>query len=116
MIAGIGVDVVDVARFVRSLERTPGLADRLFTVRERNLPPASLAGRFAAKEAVAKVLGAADGLAWHDCEVPPTEGGPPQILVRDTVASAAAARGIARWHLSLSHDGGLSVAMVVAES
>ncbi|MFL5260903.1 MAG: 4'-phosphopantetheinyl transferase superfamily protein, partial [Anaeromyxobacteraceae bacterium] len=59
MIVGVGVDVVDVARLAAALERTPSLRDRLFTAEEQQLTRIeSLAGRFAAKEAVAKVLGA----------------------------------------------------------
>ncbi len=57
MIVGIGIDVVDVERFGLTLERTPALRDRLFTPAEAALPLASLAARFAAKEALAKALG-----------------------------------------------------------
>ena len=115
-VIGVGVDVVDVARFERSLERTPGLADRLFTDAERGLPPVSLAARFAAKEAVAKALGAPGGLEWHDAEVVSDDTGRPTLRLAGTVADAAAAAGATRWHLSLSHDGGVAVAMVLAES
>ena len=61
MILGLGVDLVDVARFEATLRRTPGLGPRLFTDRERSLPARSLAARFAAKEALAKALGAPRG-------------------------------------------------------
>ena len=70
MIVGVGIDVVDIARFERALERTPGLATRLFTEREREgRGVASLAARFAAKESVAKALGAPGNLRWTDAEV-----------------------------------------------
>jgi holo-[acyl-carrier protein] synthase len=115
MIVGIGVDVVDLARFALSLERTPHLAERLFTPLERQAGTDSLAAGFAAKEAVAKALGAPDGLGWHDAEVRHDSSGKPYLLVTGTVAAAAAARGIVRWHVSLSHDAGTAVAMVVAE-
>lgn len=69
MIVGVGIDVVDVERFVKTLERTPGLRDRVFTETEARKPPASLAARFAAKEALAKALGAPAGMQWHDAEV-----------------------------------------------
>ena len=52
MIQGIGIDVVDIERFAESLKRTPGLLERIFTPKERELPIASLAARFAAKEAL----------------------------------------------------------------
>ena len=77
--------------------------------------PESLAARFAAQEAVAKALGAPPGLHWHDCEIVSDPDGRPWLTVSGTVAAAAAERGVARWHLSLSHDGGIASAMVVAE-
>ena len=115
MIVGVGIDVVDVERFAAILARRPGLAVRLFTPAERGLPIAALAARFAAKEAVAKALGAPAGLLWHDCEVVTAASGRPHLLLRGTVAGAADAAGIRRWHLSLSHDAGIASAMVVAE-
>ncbi len=122
MIAGIGVDIVEIARLAAALQRTPELAARLFTQAERSLatgrrvPAASLAGCFAAKEAVAKVLGAPPGLRWTDAEVLRNAAGRPALTVRGTVAAVARQQGIGAWQLSLSHDGGLCVAMVVAET
>jgi holo-[acyl-carrier protein] synthase len=104
------------------VERRPGVIDRLFTPEESHHPDgsprgsASLAARFAAKEAVAKVLGAPEGLAWHDCEVTSDESGRPWLAVRGTVATAAERMGIVRWHVSLSHDGDHAVAHVIGES
>lgn len=115
MIIGIGVDVVDVARFERQLERTPGLRDRLFVSAERALNTRSLAARFAAKEAVAKALGAPAGMNWQDCWIGLDSQGSPSVEVTGTVLAVADARGVTRWHLSLSHDGGVATAMVVAE-
>ena len=121
MIVSVGIDVVLVERFSAALARTPLLAERLFTEAERRTSsgnprsPESLAVRFAAKEAVAKALGAPAGLAWHDCEIVPDADGRPWLTVDGTVAAAADELGIARWHLSLSHDGGIASAMVVAE-
>jgi holo-[acyl-carrier protein] synthase len=115
VIVGIGVDLVDVARFEQSLQRTPHLAVRLFTERERTARPESLAAAFAAKEAVAKSLGAPPGLQWHDVEVHHDEAGKPVLVITGTVEAVATSRGITRWHVSLSHDGGNAVAMVMAE-
>lgn len=115
MIVGVGIDVVDVARFMATLERAPALRERLFTPAERDLPPASLAARFAAKEAIAKALGAPGNLRWQDATVHRVLGGPPQVEVTGTVAARAAELGVARLHLSLSHDAGIASAMVVAE-
>lgn len=115
MIVGIGVDVCDVARFEESLRRTPSLRERLFTPGERDRPVASLAARFAAKEAVAKALGAPAGLAWHDAEVVSEPSGKPTLLLRGSVRTVADRLGVAQVHLSLSHDAGIASAFVVLE-
>ncbi len=115
MIVGVGIDVVDIARFEQSLARTPGLAARLFTEGELGLPPRSLAARFAAKEALAKALGAPRGLLWTDAEIITTPSGRPHLQASGTVADAAARLGVASWHLSLSHDGGIASAFIIAE-
>ena len=115
MIIGIGVDLVDISRFEVALRRTPALAARLFTQSERRGRPESLAASFAAKEAVAKAMGAPTGLSWADVEVIRGATGCPRLEIRGTVADAASQRGIRHWHVSLSHDAGVSIAMVVAE-
>jgi holo-[acyl-carrier protein] synthase len=115
VIVGVGIDVVDLARFEDALVRTEGLAERLFTEGERDLPMRSLAARFAAKEALAKALGAPRGLLWADAEVVVGAGGRPHLEVRGTVAAAAARLGVTAWHISLSHDAGIASAVVIAE-
>ena len=115
MIVGVGIDVVDVARFAETLERTPRLANRVFTVTERGRSVSSMAARFAAKEALAKALGAPTGLAWHDAEVVTSDDGRPWLEVTGTVAKRCDALGVATIHLSLSHDAGIASAMVVLE-
>ncbi len=122
MIIGVGIDVVPVTRFAAALRRTPGLADRLFTPAERvtesGAPRSaqSLAARFAAKEALAKALGAGGGMLWTDAEVVVDDVGRPSVVVRGTVAARAASLGVTRWHVSLSHDGGIASATVIAEA
>jgi holo-[acyl-carrier protein] synthase len=115
VIVGVGIDVVDIARFERSLERTPGLRVRLFTEVELGLPIRSLAARFAAKEALAKALGAPRGLLWTDAEIRRAEDGRPSLHISGTVGAAAETRGVNHWHVSLSHDGGIATAVVIAE-
>ena len=66
MIAGIGVDMTEISRLAAALARTPALADRLFAQSERRGSVRQLAGTFAAKEALAKALGAPKGLRWTD--------------------------------------------------
>ena len=115
-VIGVGIDVVDIDRFVESLLRTPGLTDRLFTAHESERRPASLAARFAAKEALAKALGAPTGMDWHDAEVVSEETGRPRLDVRGTVAARCSELGVANVHLSLSHDAGIASAVVILES
>lgn len=115
MIVGVGVDIVDVARFMETLARTPNLRPRLFTPAEAVLPDQSLAARFAAKEAMAKALGAPAGLGWHDAEVVKEESGRPRFVLSGTVLAACKGQGGRSVHLSISHDGGLATAYVVIE-
>ena len=120
MIVGVGIDVAEIARFAQALTRTPHLADRLFTWSERHLPDglrrsdASLAARFAAKEALAKSLGAPGGLSWQDAEVRVETSGRPYLWVTGTVRARAEELGVRSWHVSLSHDAGVASAIVVA--
>ncbi len=114
-VIGVGIDVVDIERFELSLERTPTLRGRLFTPDEAARPPASLAARFAAKEALAKALGAPTGLGWQDAEVVRESNGRPTLVLRGSVLAAADRLGVTRTHLSISHDGGVATAFVVLE-
>jgi holo-[acyl-carrier protein] synthase len=122
VIVGVGIDVVPVERFAESLRRTPSLASRLFTAAEQltdsggRRSAESLAARFAAKEALAKALGAPGNMRWTDAEVVTDQFGRPHLEVRDTVAARAAQLGVTRWHVSLSHDGGIASATVIAEA
>lgn len=115
MIIGVGIDVVDVARFAATLARTPRLVPRLFTDAEQRLPSASLAARFAAKEALAKALGAPVGLSWRDAEVHRGPDGRPRLALAGTVAARAGELGVRSTHLSLSHDAGIASAVVLVE-
>ena len=115
-IPGIGIDLIEVERIEGALERRPRLAERLFTPGEITRPPASLAARFAAKEALAKALGAPGNLAWHDAEVVSDVSGWPSFELRGTVAARAEQMGVERVHLSMSHDAGVAVAFVVLEA
>lgn len=115
-IVGVGIDVVDVARFMTKLEATPRLLTRLFAEQERKLPPNSLAGRFAAKEALAKALGAPVGLHWVDAIVVKDEVGKPSLELHGSVEARAHQLGIRSLHLSISHDAGIASAVVIAES
>ena len=112
MIDGIGIDVVGIDRFKESLDRTPGLIEKLFTEAERTKPIASLAARFAAKEALAKALNAGKGLSWQEAEVVNLESGKPVFLFRGEIVDLIDGAEV---HLSLSHDAGIASAMVIVE-
>ena len=116
MILGVGIDVVDIVRFGETLERTPAMRDRLFTPAERERPLASLAARFAAKEALAKALGAPTGMHWLDAEVVNAPSGDPRFEIRGSVLARADVVGVKSIHVSLSHDAGIASAVVVLES
>jgi holo-[acyl-carrier protein] synthase len=116
MIVGVGIDVVDVERFMKTLERTPMLRDRVFTAAEAKKPPASLAARFAAKEALAKALGAPVGMQWLDAEVRTDDVGRPSLHMTGTVLDQARRLEVRQTHLSLSHDAGIASAVVILES
>lgn len=121
MIIGVGVDICGVARFASMLRRRPRMVERLFNATEAQLPdgtrrpPASLAARFAAKEALAKALGSPGGMVWLDAEVVTSELGQPEFVIRGTVAARAEALGVGNIRVSLSHDAGLATAFVVCE-
>jgi holo-[acyl-carrier protein] synthase len=115
VIAGVGIDVCDVARFAEVIGRRPGLVGRLFTPAEASRPIASLAARFAAKEALAKALGAPAGLVWLDAEIETDCNGKPHFSITGTVAERAAALRVRQIHVSLSHDAGIASAFVICE-
>ena len=115
MILGVGIDVVDIVRFGETLERTPAMRARLFTPAERERPLASLAARFAAKEALAKALGAPTGMHWLDAEVVNAPSGDPRFEIRGSVLARADVLGVKSIHVSLSHDAGIASAVVVLE-
>ena len=115
MIIGVGIDVVDVARFGQTLQRTPRLLERLFIQSERSMGLNSLAATFAAKEALAKAVGAPTGLHWADASVLRGEDGRPHLKMWGSVEARAASLGVVGLHVSLSHDAGIASAVVIAE-
>jgi holo-[acyl-carrier protein] synthase len=112
-IIGIGIDVVSIERFQESLDRTPGLVNRVFTLNESKLKVSSLAARFAAKEALAKALNAKSVFNWQEAEVSNEVSGKPYFLFSGQMAVRLAGHTV---HLTLSHDGGIASAMVIVET
>lgn len=120
-VVGVGIDLVDVDRFRRSLARTPTLSARLFCEAERRYaesagdPALRYAARFAAKEAVMKSLGVGLGaFGWHDVEVLRADDGRPSLVVRRAAEQLAQDRGVAGWQISLTHTATSAGAVVVA--
>ncbi|MEZ5125231.1 MAG: holo-ACP synthase [Thermoleophilia bacterium] len=118
-LCGVGIDVVEVERLRRLLERLPRAYDRLFSAGERSYadgfadPYPRYAARFAAKEAVGKALGIGIiGFVWRDIEV--LSGGKPRILLHGEVAEVARKLGVSRVDVSLSHTGGMAYALAAA--
>jgi len=123
-IHSIGSDLTQVERLGEVLERRgQALLDRLFTTEEQRYceaRKASLthyAGRFAVKEAVMKVLGTGwgQGVRWVDIEVVRDEDAAPRLVLHGHSAELAAELGIARIHITITHDAGLAMAVAVAE-
>jgi len=124
MISGIGIDTVAIERFQRFVdEGNNALLQRIFSEQERAFcsarknSAASYSARFAAKEAFLKALGTGlrDGISWHDMEVANDRLGKPELILSGKAMELFLAQGLSTAFLSLSHDGGTAVAMVVLE-
>lgn len=122
-IIGHGVDIVDTARIARLLdEHGQRFLTRCYTADELAYCDANptrrvehLAGRFAAKEAVLKVLGTgwSGGIAWTDAEIVREDSGRPAVLLHGRCATVAAELGITDWWISISHIKTHSVASAI---
>jgi holo-[acyl-carrier protein] synthase len=116
---GIGIDVVEIARLERALERRPRLRERVFSPGEieyagrHRRPARPLAARFAAKEAALKALGIG-GLRLHEVEVRGGRDEPPTLALHGEAAATARRQRI-RLAVSLSHERELAVAVVVSQ-
>ena len=121
VIVGIGVDMVNIAKFGASVTRAPGYVEALLSPRERVdesgevRTVASLAARYAAKQALAKAIGVPPGTDFLDCEVMVEPDGRPYIITHGVLRDAALQLGVRAWHLSLAAEGDMAVAYVVAE-
>jgi holo-[acyl-carrier protein] synthase len=122
VILGLGIDVCPVERIQGIIERHGAIfTDRVFTAIERDhagegvVRAERLAARWAAKEAAIKALGAPPGLRWHDLEVVNDDAGAPALELRGSAAERAAALGTAQVWISLSHAGGVALAVVILE-
>ncbi|MBI5364494.1 MAG: holo-ACP synthase [Planctomycetes bacterium] len=124
-IVALGMDLAQIARFEAAYARHgERLLERVFTDGERaycdkrKSRMTNYTGRFAVKEAVMKVLGTgwAQGVAWRDIEVVRHSGEAPTVALHGVAARIAATKGIARIHVTITHDAGIAAAVAVGES
>ncbi|MER3400453.1 MAG: holo-[acyl-carrier-protein] synthase [Thermoflexus sp.] len=120
----IGIDIIEIRRVERALARFgERFLQRVFTPGERQACRGRVgeyAARFAAKEAVAKALGvglrlmAREGIGFHDVEILPDHRGQPHVHLRGWAAERARVLGLRQWAVSMTHDGGFAIAVVVS--
>ena len=119
MIVGIGVDICQISRFAAMVERREGVVRKLFSDKELyqdriRRPINSLAGYFAAKEALVKAIRSAP-YTWKDVQIIPDSDGAPKFVISDRMSSYIDQLGITTILLSISHDAGIAAAFVVCE-
>ena len=122
MIFGIGLDLIEIGRVERLLERSgPPFLERILHPREfsdrldKRDGPAHIAGLFAAKEAVMKALGTGmAGAAFAEIEIRHTQAGQPRVELHGETREAAVAAGVASFHLSITHNKTTAAAVAVA--
>ncbi len=118
----IGTDIIELERIERAVQRQPALWDRLLSSREKAYccskknPIPSLAGFFAAKEAIVKCL--ETGLrkvSWHDMEIIPDELGCPRVYFTEKMEKILQTKGISYIKVSISHSRDYAVAVAIGE-
>lgn len=121
MVKGIGVDIIEIERIKKAVEKSDRFVERLFTENEieyfksKNMKPESIAGNFAAKEAIVKAMGTGiRGFKWTDIEVLRDELGKPVVLLHNEARNVANQYGISQIMLSISHCKEYAVANSVA--
>jgi holo-[acyl-carrier protein] synthase len=115
----VGIDLIDVDRIVAVLSRYPDrFRLRILTPAEDRYcrgKPERIAGRWAAKEAVSKVLGlGVRGVGWREIEILPNRAGQPQVYLHARAAARAARLGLEEVTVSISHERRMAVAVAIA--
>jgi holo-[acyl-carrier protein] synthase len=115
----VGVDLIDIDRIARILGRYPDrFRNRILTEAEAHYcgrRTERIAGRWAAKEAVSKVLGlGVRGVGWREIEIVPNWAGQPQVRLHRRAAARAARLGLEEVTVSISHERRMAVAVAVA--
>jgi len=116
-----GVDIVQISRIQKALEKNrEGFLKRIFTekeieyIKKRRYNPKTIAGLFAAKEAISKALGTGIGeVGWKDMEVGHTDKGKPIVILSEKIQPLLKELSIGRMDLSISHDGDYAIAFVI---
>ena len=122
MIVGLGLDVCSIERMRRALDRHgERFFARICSEAERadlkgSDQATALSGRFAVKEAFAKALDGAPGVGWHEVEVRRLPNGRPHLELRGKALEMVKSFGADRWHVTITHDGGIAAAVVILES
>ena len=122
MILGLGNDIVEIHRIKDALEKNPRFLSRVFTKDEqeyfvsRKMKTESIAGGFAAKEAVSKALGTGfRDFSMRDIEISRDKNGRPYVILHENALKIAGQKGIKRIHVSISHCRTYAFAVAAAE-
>ncbi|MBE6111989.1 MAG: holo-ACP synthase [Peptococcaceae bacterium] len=122
MIAGVGTDLVEIARIQNAIEKNPHFMERVYTKEEiaycqrKKNPWQSFAARFAAKEAVSKAFGTGIGpVGLTEIEIRNKSNGQPEVVLHGKAQAMADSRNIQRVHVSLSHSETYAMATAVLE-
>ncbi len=117
----IGIDIVDIDRLKKVIERTPHFLERIYSQQEldycfkKHNPYPSLAARFASKEAFRKLDNSfARGVRFHDVEVVVAAGGRPELVFHAGALDRVKELGMNRWDLSLTHSQEQAIATIIA--
>jgi holo-[acyl-carrier protein] synthase len=123
VVVGLGIDVASIERLRRSLHR---FGDKIWMrvltsgeqkdLERRHDRAEALAGRFAAKEAATKALGAPPDVGFHDLEVRRSQSGAPELRLLGAAQRHAQRLGVSRALISITHDAGVAAAVVILES
>ncbi|SDY47112.1 holo-ACP synthase [Tindallia californiensis] len=123
MIVSTGIDLIEICRIKKAVEKHTGFLDKILTAeekkqyRERGGKAETVAGIFAAKEAASKVLGTGIGkVGWHDIVVLKNMEGVPSITLKNNALSVAKEKGIKHIHISITHTKELAMAYAIGEN
>ncbi|RQD67407.1 MAG: holo-[acyl-carrier-protein] synthase [Tindallia sp. MSAO_Bac2] len=122
MIVSVGTDLIEISRIKKAIEKNNSFLQRILTAEEqeqfaaRGSKAETVAGMFAAKEAVAKVLGTGIGkVSWHEIVILKDPEGAPFVKLKGAAGRVASHRGIDRVHISITHSRELAMAYAIGE-